>query len=461
LLGGNPTITASQSVSAAGGVIVQPFRSLTLDGGSLSTSALTNNGTFDFKKGTLGITGGSGFTVSSGGALGANVYLGTSVRLNVTATAQISADGVLIIDGGRLDAGILNNFGSLRLNLGVVNVSGAANNTAGAQMFLSDTLSTTGTFANVNGGRITLRDGVGRLAGSGALSNSGLITGDGTIAKALTNNLAGEIRAEAGKTILLSGANGANAGKYNLLGGLLDFTQAQTNGASGQINGHGTLNFAAGLTNSGSMNFSAGLTDVFGVVNLLAGSKLITSGGATTTLYGPVTHNGVEVRTSAGASTVFFGLVNGAGPFTGLGEVFFEGGYSPGNSPASVLLDSGVVFGDENTLTLELGGLTAGSSYDQLVLGESATLALDGTLVLDWLDGFTPQAGQSFDLLDFTPGQLAGGFDEIILADALPAGMSLDTSALLTTGKVIVVPEPGAATLLIAGLAFLGLRRRR
>ena len=87
-------------------------------------------------------------------------------------------------------------------------------------------------------------------------------------------------------------------------------------------------------------------------------------------------------------------------------------------------------------------------------------MANGGTLLLDLINDFSPVAGDSFQVLDFTLGQLTGGFDEIRLADPLPAGLSFDTTQLTTTGRIGVVPEPGIAALLLTGGAFLGLRRR-
>jgi hypothetical protein len=162
-----------------------------------------------------------------------------------------------------------------------------------------------------------------------------------------------------------------------------------------------------------------------------------------------------------GSNIVFFGEVRGAGSFTGTGTVYFEGGYSPGNSPAAVTLGADVIFGDANTLTLELGGLVAGSEYDQLILGAAGSLALDGELVLDLIEGFVPHFGDTFQLFDFDPGQVSGAFDEVTVADALSGGLSFDTSGLSTTGKITVVPEPGVGVLLASALALLGLRRRR
>ena len=461
ILGSDLTLSSVQRLSIAGTTTIDAFRRLTLTGGALETGSLVNNGTLDLTSGLLSISGNAGFTIGASGALGSSVHLGTGANLSVTNTAQIAADSSLTVDGGRFDAGILNNSGTLRLDRGAVSAASAANNSAGAEMFISDTFSTVGTFANVNGARITLRDGSGRITGAGALSNSGLITGEGTIAKALTNNLTGEIRAAAGGVIALTGANGTNSGKFNLLGGQLDFTQSQTNGANGQINGHGTLNFAGGLAHAGQMNFSGGLADIFGTVNLLPGSRLVTSGAGTTTFYGAVTHNATEVRTSTGAQTVFFGLVNGPGSYTGSGAIFFEGGLSPGLSPAAITLDSDVVFGVSNTLTLELGGRIAGLEHDQLALGTTGSLTVDGRLVLGLINGFVPEMGDTFQVLSFKTSQVSGSFDDITFLGTLPGDLSFDTSRLLTSGILAVVPEPSSTLLTLAAGAGLAARRRK
>jgi hypothetical protein len=79
--------------------------------------------------------------------------------------------------------------------------------------------------------------------------------------------------------------------------------------------------------------------------------------------------------------------------------------------------------------------------------------------VIDFLGAFVPEEGQTFDLLEFDPALASGEFAEVLVADSLPAGLSLDASQLGTTGQVTVVPEPSSALLLACGA--LGLMRRR
>lgn len=212
----------------------------------------------------------------------------------------------------------------------------------------------------------------------------------------MTNSATGQIRAEAGKTLTFTGAIAANLGTFTLLGGTLEFTTAITNSTTGFISGDGTL-ITAGLTNSGNLAFS-GNARIFGDVTNAAGARIVTSGGGTTTFYDDVIHNGTEIRTSAGCASVFFGAVSGAGPYTGTGTVYFEGDLRPGNSPAAVLYEGDLVLGGAATLTLEIGGLTLGVQYNHVSIG--GTLTTDGTLDVVLYGGFTPGAGDSFDLIE-------------------------------------------------------------
>jgi hypothetical protein len=230
--------------------------------------------------------------------------------------------------------------------------------------------------------------------------------------------------------VFIAGGLATNLGVISLDGGTFDNNAAALDN-SGQISGRGTLR-TGGLTNHGGIGFSGGLSDVYGDVTNALGGRITVTGGGTATFYDDVVHNAVaSFQVSAGSSVVFFGL-SGTGSFSGTGTVYIEGDLRPGASPGEVAYD-----------VLDVGG----------------TLGLAGTLDVDLLYGFRPQAGQTFDILDFDPANLAGTFDTINLP-VLGGGLSWDTSNLYTTGSIGVVPEPASIAMLVAGLAGVALRRR-
>lgn len=415
IYGSSTTLGASRALIVTGTTTISPFRTLTLDGGTFSTGVLNNAGTLDFRRGTLEITGGS-LSIGTGGPLGKQVSLGSGQYLKVSS-------GLVVENGG--------------------------------QLFLTGT-ATAGEGSSVaGGGRVVLQNGTGELAGNSSLTNNGLITGDGTVSKPVTNAATGQLRAEAGKTLVFTGAMGANAGTFSLQGGTLEFTTAITNGATGFIAGRGALR-TAGLTNEGVLAFSGGTMDVFGDVTNASGARIVTSGaGSVTTFYDDVVHNGLEIFTGAGASTVFFGDQSGAGNFTGTGTVYYVGDLRPGNSPAAVSYAGDLVFGGASKLVLELGGLAEGAQYDHVSV--DGTLAEDGTLDVVLYGGFTPGVGDTFDLID--AGAVTGSFDAVNLP-ALGGGLGWDTSQFASKGTVSVVPEPATGALLLGGLVLLGIRRR-
>ena len=88
------------------------------------------------------------------------------------------------------------------------------------------------------------------------------------------------------------------------------------------------------------------------------------------------------------------------------------------------------------TLSVELGGTIGGSQYDQVL--SSGAFSLNGALNVSLINGFTPSAGQSFNILDW--GSLAGTFSSLNLPTL--SGASWNTSQLYVNG-VLSVALPG------------------
>ncbi|MCK4705151.1 MAG: hypothetical protein KAT90_06720, partial [Gammaproteobacteria bacterium] len=320
----------------------------------------------------------------------------------------------------------------------------------------------------VNNGQISMISSLSNLGG--ALTNNGTLEGTGRISANLNNSASGMLMVTTGNTLTFNGTGNTNSGNINLSGGTAWFNEDLTNTATGEINGRGTLIAEGGLTNQGAMNLSGGNTDVYGNVANEAGSSIIVSGGSTSTFYDDVVHNGSEIRVSDGSQAVFFGAVSGAGAYTGLGTLFFEGDLRPGNSPGLVDIAGDMVLGNLSSTLFEIGGLTRGTEYDAFDIGGTLTLAGELEVISFDLGGglFNPVIGDSFDL--FAAEIINGQFDLFTLS-ILDPGMVWDLNILtdeigsldiVRLSAVAAVPVPPAVWLFASGLlGLVGVARRK
>ena len=112
---------------------------------------------------------------------------------------------------------------------------------------------------------------------------------------------------------------------------------------------------------------------------------------------------------------------------------------------------------ERRTLNIELGGILAGAEYDQLNF--SGAGLLDGILNVSLINGFQPQGGQTFTIID--GGALSGAFDAIALP-ALDPAFSWLYSQNANGARLIVVPEPaGPAIFALSAGALICWRRSR
>ncbi len=400
ILGGSHTLGLGRHLMVSQTTTLNDI--LTLDGGTFTTSSLVNPELMQFTRGTFNLTG-DDLTIGSGGIFGNTLSLSADKTVAVTNNTTVESTGQLLIQGGGFSAASLTNQGQILL------------------------------------------EGFASSLTAGSLTNSGLVTGRGTVDGTFDNASSGTILATASDYLYLTGSNFNNSGQVNLVGGTIRIAGTAANELGGVVSGHGGLLFDGGLTNHGAMNFGAD-TEIYGdVVNGQTGSmgtdgQVVVSGGASVSFHDDVVHNGVEFKVSDNADVAFFGAVSGDGSFTGGGGVWFEGDYSPGNSPAVVTFAGDVTLGDAATLVIELSGTEPGE-FDIVDVG--GTLSLDGTLDVRLINGFAPSVDDTFDILDWSA--LGGTFDEELLP--APGGyLAWDSNDLYVSGEISVIGSlPGDA----------------
>jgi hypothetical protein len=170
-----------------------------------------------------------------------------------------------------------------------------------------------------------------------------------------------------------------------------------------------------------------------------AGGSLVINSGQTLTLNdGPEDDLYNFGTTTVNGNLANNGTVAGTGTFKGSGTIttasfINKGSIAPGNSTSMLTITGNYVQAATGTLTIELGGATAGTQYDRLNVSGTATL--NGTLNVSFINGFTPTIGQSFTILD--AAFLSGTFTTLNLP-ASPFPYVWATNYDAATGNVVL-----------------------
>lgn len=285
---------------------------------------------------------------------------------------------------------------------------------------------------------------VGDFRVLGSLRNQGDIVSDGNapavrLRADLDNEATGRLVVARDRHFVLDGERHTNAG--TLLaegrGALLSVSGRMANLAGGQVNTRdGAIEFLDGVDNAGNMS-----ADPRGRLRF---ADAVVNNGA--------------INADIGGIVTFSGRVSGVGAFTGPGSFVFEGGFAPGNSPASVFIENAVFNGGD--LVMELGGLDAGTQHDRIEFGGAVQFANGAALKIEFADGFQVQAGDRFQLFGF--GAAVGGTLDLNQLPVLDNGLAWDRHDVLTGGwlGVSAVPEPQSWLLMALGGAVLAWRRR-
>ena len=268
-----------------------------------------------------------------------------------------------------------------------------------------------------SGHDIDLNGGIVVAALGWTMTGAAQISGFGQLSGAVTGGATNHV-AVSGGTLILGDANHnagfSFAGTVGIASGatlhLLDADAAEL-GAETTLAGGGRLNSLNGV--------------------LLGAGEIVTASAAAE-IGGEFTNQGtVNGPAAAGEFLTFSDDVDGPGNYTG--NVRFSDGFSPGASPAQVSFEH-VAFDATAELSIELGGTTPGSQFDQLTVAGDATLG--GQLTVSLIDSFTPSAGQTFTIL--TAGDVAGAFTN----ELLPAVPGLFFDVIYNPNSVVLTVSP-------------------
>jgi hypothetical protein len=171
-----------------------------------------------------------------------------------------------------------------------------------------------------------------------------------------------------------------------------------------------------------------------GTVDVLSG--VLNFGVNVTQLSGTTSLNGGNISTS-GTLTLQGGTLTGTGILTG--TVVNGGEVRPGSSPGTLMVNGPYRQSSTGQLTVEVGGTTPGTGYDQFKVKGAATLS--GTLNVTLYNGYLPNIGDAFQVLTYTT---RSGLFTAYTGLVLPNGRSF--SPLYTTTDLTLLVVPGSIT---------------
>jgi len=474
---GELTISAGGTVSGTAGYIGDNFYSNGTVMVTGSGSAWTSTGSLD-----VGSYGAGKLTISAGGKVSNSTsYIayshGASGTVTVTGSDSTWAStnsvyvgfhgtGELMISGGGKVSNSYGYIGFQNKSVGSATVTGSQSIWVNADA-LRVGAKGEGTLRIENSGRVTATaiaigdetGSEGKVTVTGANSTLGTTNG-GSGAVYVGNNGAGELRIEDGGRV--SNATGFVGTQDGATG------TATVTGAGSLWENSGDLILAGnsttgGTTGTGALTISdggtvsvAGTTRVHtnGTVNLEASGTLQTrhlnaTGGAFNFQGGTLIADGTITGDLAVPE---FGALGGNATITG--DLFVSGTLTPGNSTGTITVLGDLTLDSTAWTTLELASLT---DFDRIAVNGGLTLG--GTLMLDFIDGFTLDGTAEFTLFTGDYTWLSGTFASIGFSTSGYEGIFDYETGSLT---INVIPEPSTyGLLIISSSALFALHRRR
>lgn len=391
------------------------------DGTSTFTKAFDNTGTVNVDQGMLSLNGGGISTGAFNIAADAVVRIGGGTH--DLSNSSSSGAGTMLLFSGTLefDDGDAA-FGTLLSQTSVTTLTGSSD------LLLTSGLSWSG----------------GTMSGTGVTVIAGGSTGEfigGAFGKILDREIVNQ-----GTLDWAHGLHFSSSGIVtNATGGTVDLSLS--GGTGGIVDNAGTLVRAG---NAGTSTFSQSFHNT-GTVSVDEGT--LTLNNSYTQTDGVLRLAGGNIIKNGAALDIDGGSLEGNGTITGSANLA-EAMLSPGDSTGTLAISANLLMTSATQSVFEIAG---GSDFDVVTVGGTATL--DGLLHIDLLDGFTPEASDTFTIFTVA-GALTGTFDNGIDTIATIGGGTFD----ITYGDDAVtlsnyIPEPGALGLMIGGLPLL-LRRR-
>ncbi len=267
----------------------------------------------------------------------------------------------------------------------------------------------------------------------------------------------------------------------NELGGLLLIeTSAGVYGNGGTLDNAGTIRVTAGtvsglapsgtLDNTGTIEVDSGTLDIDDTsINQISGTTLTAGSWAAmdgATLEFPsgtdITSNAADLALGGAGSSIvgIGGLSTNSGSFTLDDGATFTTAGDFSNSGVLTLGDGGLLSVTGNfsqssgaTLSEEIGGTPESGLFGQSTVHGTATL--NGTLTLTLVNGYTPSAGQSYQVMTYTgvSGNFASvtGLPSGMLAKLNPDDFELDMPLATSTVAALPAFRPASFTLSWSG----------